>query len=70
MARLAGADLKCILKAMRHSLITVTAEIYAQLFGSEVDQVSDALDALTEGVAESAYAHNTPTGPDPEDRTL
>jgi hypothetical protein len=51
---------------MGHSSITVTAEIYAQLFDSELDQVSDALDALTEGVAESVYAQNTPMGPDPD----
>jgi hypothetical protein len=37
----------------------------------ELDQVSDALDALTEGVAESVYAQNTPTGPNPDsDRAL
>jgi integrase len=66
LARLAGADLKYIQKAMGHSSITVTAEIYAQLFDSELDQVSDALDALTEGVAESVYAQNTPIGPDPD----
>jgi integrase len=65
LARLAGADLKYIQKAMGHSSITVTAEIYAQLFDSELDQVSDALDALTDGVAESVYAQNTPIGPDP-----
>jgi alkylhydroperoxidase/carboxymuconolactone decarboxylase family protein YurZ len=42
----------------------------AQLFDSELDQVSDALDALTEGVAESVYAQNTPMGPGPDsDRT-
>jgi len=71
LARLAGADLRYIQKAMGHSSITVTAEIYAQLFDSELDQVSDALDALTEGVAEPVYAQNTPTGPDPgSDRTL
>jgi hypothetical protein len=40
---------------MGHSSITVTAEIYARLFDSELDQVSDALDVLTEGVAESVY---------------
>jgi len=71
LARLAGADLKYIQKAMGHSSITVTAEIYAQLFDSELDQVSDALDALTEGVENAMYAQNTPTGPDPDsDRTL
>jgi len=62
---LAGADLKYIQKAMGHSSITVTAEIYAQLFDSELDQVSDALDALTEGVADPVYDQNTPTRPDP-----
>jgi hypothetical protein len=42
-----------------------------QLFDSELDQVSDALDTLTEGVAESVYAQNAPTWPDPDsDRTL
>jgi len=65
LARLAGADLKYIQKAMGHSSITVTAEIYAQLFDSEQDQVSDALDALTEGVADPVYDQNTPTRPDP-----
>ena len=65
LARLAGADLKYIQKAMGHSSITVTAEIYAQLFDSELDQVSDALDALTEGVADPVYDQNTPTRPDP-----
>jgi len=66
LARLAGADLKYIQKAMGHSSITVTAEIYAQLFDSELGQVSDALDALTEGVADAVYAQNPPTGPDPD----
>jgi integrase len=71
LARLAGADLKYIQKAMGHCSITVTAEIYAHLFDSELDQLSEALDALTEGVAESVYAQNTPTVPDPDsDRTL
>jgi integrase len=65
LARLAGADLKYIQKAMGHSSITVTAEIYAQLFDSELDQVSDALDALTEGAIAPVYAQNTPTRPDP-----
>jgi integrase len=65
LARLAGADLKYIQKAMGHSSITVTAEIYAQLFDSELDQVSDALDALTEGAESAVYAQNTPTRPDP-----
>jgi integrase len=71
LARLAGADLKYIQKAMGHSSITVTAEIYAQLFDSELDQVSDALDALTEGVEKVVYVQNMSTGPDPDsDRTL
>jgi integrase len=65
LARLAGADLKYIQKAMGHSSITVTAEIYAQLFDSELDQVSDALDALTEGAKSAVYAQITPMRPDP-----
>ena len=49
----------------------MTAEIYAQLFDSELDQVSDALDALTEGVEKGVYVQNMSTGPDPDsDRTL
>ena len=48
---------------MGHSSITVTAEIYAQLFDSELDQVSDALDALKEGVAEPAHAQKCPRSP-------
>ena len=65
LARLAGADLKYIQKAMWHSSITVTAEIYAHLFDSELDQVSDALDSLTEGVGNPVYVQNMSTGPDP-----
>jgi hypothetical protein len=30
-----------------------------------LDQVSDALDALTEGAIAPVYAQNTPTRPDP-----
>ena len=71
LARLAGADLKYIQKAMGHSSITVTAEIYAHLFDSELDQVSDALDSLTEGVGDPVYVQNMSTGPDPgSDRAL
>ena len=56
---------------MGHSSITVTAEIYAQLFDSELGQVSDALDALTEGVKATVYVQDVSTGPDPGwDRTL
>jgi integrase len=65
LARLAGADLKYIQKTMGHSSITVTAEIYAHLFDSELDQVSDALDSLTEGVGDPVYVQNMSTGPDP-----
>lgn len=50
---------------MGHSSITVTAGIYAKLFDGELDQVSEALDALTEGVADPVYDQNAPTGPDP-----
>jgi hypothetical protein len=38
---------------MEHSTITVTAKIYAHLFDSELDQISDGLDALTEGVQDA-----------------
>jgi len=38
LASLAEPDLKYIQKAMGHSSITVTAEIYARLFDSELDQ--------------------------------
>jgi hypothetical protein len=44
---------------------------YAPLFDSELDQASDALDALTESVAEVVYGQNTSTVPDPRsDRAL
>ena len=62
LARLAGADLKYNQKAMGHSSITVTAEIYAHLFDSELDQVSDALDSLTEGVGDPVYVQMRPRG--------
>jgi hypothetical protein len=49
----------------------VTAEIYAHLFDSELDQVSDALDSLTEGVGNPVYVQNMSAGPDPgSDRAL
>jgi len=47
------------------------AEIFAQLFDSELDQVSDVLDTLTEDVEKAVYVLDMSTGPDPDsDRTL
>lgn len=46
LARAAGADLRYIQKAMGHESVTTTARIYAHLYDTELDQVSDALDRL------------------------
>lgn len=48
LARMAGADLKFIQKAMGHESITTTARIYAHLYDDEVDRVAAALDGLTD----------------------
>ncbi len=47
LARSAGADLRYIQKAMGHESVTTTARIYAHLYDTELDQVSDALDRPT-----------------------
>jgi len=46
LARLAGADLRWIQKAMGHASITTTARIYAHLYDDELDTVADALNDL------------------------
>lgn len=46
LARMAGADLRFIQKAMGHESITTTARIYAHLYDEELDSVARALDGL------------------------
>ncbi|MFJ4759524.1 tyrosine-type recombinase/integrase [Kocuria marina] len=46
LARMAGADLRWIQKAMGHESITTTARIYAHLYDDELDAVAAALDTL------------------------
>lgn len=46
LARMAGADLRFIQKAMGHGSITTTARIYAHLYEDELDAVAAALDGL------------------------
>lgn len=46
LARMAGADLRFIQKAMGHESITTTARIYAHLYDDELDTVAAALNAL------------------------
>lgn len=48
LARAAGADLKWLQKTMGHSSITVTANIYADLYDSELDEVANVLDRIIE----------------------
>lgn len=48
LARAAGADLKWLQKMMGHSSITVTANIYADLYDSELDEVANVLDRIIE----------------------
>jgi integrase len=46
LAPRAGADLRLLQKAMGHASITVTAHIYADLCGDELDDIASALDGL------------------------
>lgn len=46
LARMAGADLRFIQKAMGHESITTTARIYAHLYDDELDTIATALDGL------------------------
>ena len=46
LARMAGADLRFIQKAMGHESITTTARIYAHLYDDELDTIAAALDSL------------------------
>ena len=46
LARMAGADLRFIQKAMGHESITTTARIYAHLYDDELDVIAAALDGL------------------------
>ncbi len=49
LARMAGADLRFIQKAMGHESITTTARIYAHLYDDELDTIAEALDGLGRG---------------------
>lgn len=46
LARMAGADLRFIQKAMGHESITTTARIYAHLYDDELDVIAAVLDGL------------------------
>jgi integrase len=46
LARMAGADLRFIQKAMGHESITTTARIYAHLYDDELDTHAAALDGI------------------------
>lgn len=46
LARLAGADLRFIQRAMGHESITTTARIYAHLYDGELDTIAEAMDRL------------------------
>lgn len=48
LARSGGADLKWLQKTMGHSSITVTANIYADLYDNELDEVANVLDRVIE----------------------
>jgi hypothetical protein len=50
---------------MGSSSTTVSAEIQAHLLGSELEQVSGALDALTQAAGSPVYVQNMSTLPDP-----
>ncbi|MGL5930183.1 MAG: tyrosine-type recombinase/integrase [Dermatophilaceae bacterium] len=56
LARMAGADLRFIQKAMGHESITMTARIYAHLYDDELDAIAHALDGLHVPPADSGGA--------------
>ena len=62
LARSGGADLKWVQKTMGHSSITVTANIYADLYDNALDEVANVLDR----VIETGHAPDTknPSGPE------
>lgn len=60
LARMAGADLRFIQKAMGHGSITTTARIYAHLYDDELDVVAAALDGL--GAAHSERVMRAKSG--------
>jgi len=70
LARLAGADLKYIQKAMGHSSITVTAEIYAHLFDKarHAQRMRDELEAAYGNALETTGGDRRPTGDAGEER--
>lgn len=61
LARMAGADLRFIQKAMGHGSITTTARIYAHLYDDELDAVAAALDGLGKGRPTGDMAKTWPT---------
>lgn len=58
LARMAGADLRFIQKAMGHGSITTTARIYAHLYDDELDAVAAALDGLGKGRLDGRHGQN------------
>lgn len=58
LARMAGADLRFIQKAMGHGSITTTARIYAHLYDDELDAVAAALDGLGKGRSVGRHGQN------------
>lgn len=65
LARMAGADLRFIQKAMGHGSITTTARIYAHLYDDELDAVAAALDGLGKGRPNGDMAKTWPTAGGP-----
>jgi integrase len=46
LARLGGADLRYVQKAMGHASITTTSRIYAHLYDTEPDAVAEGIDRV------------------------
>ena len=60
LARLGGADLRYVQKAMGHASITTTSRIYAHLYNTEPDQVAQGIDrVMNEGLGPSETRQNT-----------
>ena len=59
MARAAGADLRFVQRTLGHSSPVVTANIYSDLYDSELDTVATNLDRMHENNA-------SPTGQEPD----
>jgi len=54
LAIAAGANVKVVRTMLRHKSATMTLDLYGHLFGDQLDQVADAMDAARSSVQDHA----------------